>query len=403
MFSSRTLFKSRFRTHVKEMIRYLQYILNGHIAIALLFLIAAGAVYYQQLLTQIPEDFPIAFVVSVLFSLVALHNPVQNLLKEPDLIFLLPKEKALAPYFNYTLIYSFVIQLYLVAILASVLAPLYDVGDYSLSYTLLVGIFILMKGWHFLAGWWMLRQRQPLIRFLNQALRFGFQLALFYSMINGYQLMVVVFLVSLFALFFYNYHLTYHKPLAMDLLIDKDQKRMQRFYALASLFTEVPHLKSHVKKRKIIVQLLKKRVPFKQDAAYVYLYRIAFVRAGDYFGIYTRVIILSLFVLAYASNVWMIAALTVAFLYIVGIQLMTLFSHFKAQLWLDLYPVGKKTREKAVSQLIEQLLWVQLVVYQVLLISQNVSFSILSFLFGSVFIIGFTRFYIDRMLKRTES
>src|SRR5690625_4768328 len=116
---SKQLFKERFSAHLKETIRYLQYILNGHLAIAILFLIGAGAVFYQQLLTQLPDNFPTDWIVSLLFALVALYNPIQNLLKEADLVFLFPAEKKLTRYFNLTLWYSFLTQLYLVAIVAA--------------------------------------------------------------------------------------------------------------------------------------------------------------------------------------------------------------------------------------------------------------------------------------------
>src|SRR5690625_1114044 len=107
---SKALFKERLTAHIKEVVLYSQYILNGHIAIAILFLIGAGAVFYQQLLTQLPANFPTDWVISIAFALVALYNPIQNLLKEADLIYLFPAEKRLTPYFNYTLCYSFLTQ-----------------------------------------------------------------------------------------------------------------------------------------------------------------------------------------------------------------------------------------------------------------------------------------------------
>ena len=135
---SKALFKKRLKTHIKELVRYSQYILNGHIAIAILFLIGAGAVFYQQLLTQLPETFPTDWIISILFGLVALYNPIQNLLKEADLVYLFPAEKKLTSYFNYTLMYSFLTQLYLLAIVAAALAPLYQASSLNQSYQALV-------------------------------------------------------------------------------------------------------------------------------------------------------------------------------------------------------------------------------------------------------------------------
>src|SRR5690554_3670002 len=159
MMDSKKLFKERFSAHVKETIRYLQFILNGHLAIAILFLIGAGAVFYQQLLNQLPENFPTDWIVSGLFVLVALYNPIQNLLKEADLVFLFPAEKKLTQYFNFTLLYSFITQLYLVAIVVAALAPLYQASRLAQSYLVIIFMLVFFKGWHFLLNWWLLRVR----------------------------------------------------------------------------------------------------------------------------------------------------------------------------------------------------------------------------------------------------
>jgi len=58
MFDSHAFFKRRLSAHVKELSRYLRYIFNGHMAVAMLFFISALAYYYQQWLAQLSEQFP---------------------------------------------------------------------------------------------------------------------------------------------------------------------------------------------------------------------------------------------------------------------------------------------------------------------------------------------------------
>ena len=70
MFDSVQFFKQRFKEHLKELNRYLRYIFNGHIAFALFFFISAFAVYYQKLLQELPDDFPAALLMGVVFGLV---------------------------------------------------------------------------------------------------------------------------------------------------------------------------------------------------------------------------------------------------------------------------------------------------------------------------------------------
>ncbi len=57
MFDAHTFFKQRFAAHMKETSRYLRYIFNGHIAVAMLFL-------FQRLLITIrdgSQNFPSTF------------------------------------------------------------------------------------------------------------------------------------------------------------------------------------------------------------------------------------------------------------------------------------------------------------------------------------------------------
>src|SRR5690625_1735053 len=114
MFDSHAFYKKRLSSHIKELSRYLRYIFNGHLAFASFFLVAALAYYYQAWLAQLPENFPTAIIIGISFGLVVSYSPVRTLLKEPDLVFLIVAEDKMSAYFRNTLIYSFVIQLYIV-------------------------------------------------------------------------------------------------------------------------------------------------------------------------------------------------------------------------------------------------------------------------------------------------
>src|SRR5699024_1387441 len=99
MFDSHAFFKKRFSSHLKEMGRYTRYMFNEHIAIAMIFFIAAFAYYYQGWLRDIPDDFPAGIVIGVAFGLILSYSPVSTLLKEPDLFFLITAEKKMTAYF----------------------------------------------------------------------------------------------------------------------------------------------------------------------------------------------------------------------------------------------------------------------------------------------------------------
>ena len=125
MFDSHDLFKKRFSAHMRETSRYLRYIFNGHIAVAMFFLISAVSVYYQQWLAQLPADFPSVWIIGITFGLIVSYAPVSTLLQEPDLVFLIPAEHKMNDYFRNTLIYSFVNQLLPILFVVAALSPLY--------------------------------------------------------------------------------------------------------------------------------------------------------------------------------------------------------------------------------------------------------------------------------------
>lgn len=62
---------------------------------------------------------------AVLFSLVLTSSYVRTLLKEADLVFLLPLESKMEPYLKQAFVYSYVSQLFPLIALSIVAMPLY--------------------------------------------------------------------------------------------------------------------------------------------------------------------------------------------------------------------------------------------------------------------------------------
>jgi len=396
---SKALFKERLTAHIKEVVRYSQYILNGHIAIAILFLIGAGAVFYQQLLTQLPANFPTDWVISIAFALVALYNPIQNLLKEADLIYLFPAEKRLTPYFNYTLWYSFLTQLYVFALVAAALAPLYQASSLNQSYNVLVFLLLFFKVWHFLLNWWMLRVRDKTINRLEKMVRYLLQWVIFISFINGYTIAAGLVTVALFGYVFYFYRYSHRYALAWDQLIEKDQQKMQSFYRFASMFTDVPHFKAKIKKRRLLVRWFTSRLPFKQSYTYHFLYRMTFLRSADYFGLYVRLTVIASVFMIYFNHALLIFSLLVLILFVTGIQLIPLWYHHRTNVWQELYPVPTAERQLAVQRLIEQLLGIQLLIMALVIwLSTDHWLMISAFVIGIIFTFGFSRLYVASKL-----
>lgn len=404
MFNANQLFKERFRAYIKETSRYLQYMLNGHTAIAILFFISAGAYYYQQVLAELPANFPTAWLMAAFFALVATYSPNQTFLKEADLVFILPAEHRMDKYFRNALLYSYGIQLYLVILVLAALAPLYFTSypkETGSTYFLFGLVLLIIKAWNIIATWWMLKIRDKTSRLVDYGVRFSVQVVLFYFFITGEHIFAAITTIILFGVFAYNYYLSNkQKVLAWDLLVEKDRMRMRSFYRLANMFTDVPHLKTQIKKRHALVYFFTSRLPFKQVKTYDYLYRITSIRSGDYFGMYIRLLIIGGLVLYYVPNQWMAILFGILFLYLTGLQLMAMWYHHRTILWMDLYPVTKAVRKCSFVTWMYQLMIAQSVLYAAVFyfLSADIFGMVMMLVGGMVFSIIFVQAYVKNKL-----
>lgn len=402
MFDSHKFYMKRLSAHVKETSRYLKYIFNGHIAVAMLFLISALAFYYQQWLTQLPDNFPTAWVIGIIFGLLVTYSPVRTLLQEPDLMFLIAAEQKMSAYFRNSLVYSFVIQLYHVALISAALGPLYfhTYDDrQGQMYLLTILVIIIIKGWNLIANWWMLKVRNKRVRQRDLITRFFFNCAIFYFLVRGELLFAGIVTIVFVLLFLNSYRMSRSQDgIAWDILVEKDLSSMQTFYRIANMFTDVPHVKSPVRKRTWLTRLIS-RVPFMKKHTYDYLYRLSFVRIGDYLGMYIRLLIIGGLFIYFIPNSWMKILFALLFLYMSSFQMITLYDHHRTIVWLDLYPIEQKVRQDSLLKLLVQLSVMKAVIFSLLfLLFQDYLGFLLTFLGGILFTVLFMKLYVERKL-----
>ncbi|UJL47578.1 ABC transporter permease [Virgibacillus sp. NKC19-16] len=402
MFNSHEFFKQRLSAHMKELSRYLRYMFNGHLMIALFFFISVVAVYYQQWLAQLSEDFPTSLIIGALLGLLVSYSPVRTLLKEPDLVFLIAAESKMNAYFRNSLIYSFVIQLYVILLVVAALGPLYfaEFPDRSGNmYLLTIAIVLLFKVGNLIANWWMLKVREPGIRQVDLTVRTLLNITVFYFIIQGNMLMAGITTVLFTGVFLYDLNVSRKQPgVVWDLLVEKDQIRMQSFYRIANMFADVPHLKNRIKKRQWLVSMVS-RLPFTQSHTFDYLYRITFVRSGDYLGMYIRLIIIGGLFIYFIPNVWVQILFVILFLYLSCFQMMTLYQHHRTTMWLDIYPVGKAYRQQSLVKLLFQLTLFQTVLFSLLfLFMQEYAGFVIALVSGTVFTFMFINGYVKSKL-----
>lgn len=404
MFNPLLLFNERLSKHFKETSRYLRYIFNGHTAIAMFFLVSAISIYYQQGLQHLPENFPTAWLIGIILGIMVTFIPVRTFLQEPDIVFLMPAEHKMGPFFRKALFYSYIVYAFFMVFLIAALSPLYFHSfpeQRGIDFLLLIIVVFIFQGWNLSVNWWMLKVRDMRRRRIDQITRLVVNVVAFYFMFQGHLLYAAIATVIMIGLFLYAYRIGHQsKGIAWEDLISRDRYRMQFFYQIANMFTEVPHVKSKVKKRNWLVNLIA-NVPFQNKYTYAYLYRITFVRSGDYFGMYLRLIIIGALLIYFVPNEWLKIIFALLFLYLSSFQMVALTFHYRTNIWPDLYPVDKQNQQKSLSALFFQLAVIQTIIYSIIfLLIGNYLFAALTLIVGSIFSSLFTNYYVKAKLKK---
>jgi ABC-2 type transport system permease protein len=379
--------------------RYLRLIFNDHLKLVLIFLVGAGAFYYQQWLQTLPEDFPSAFVLAILLSIALTRSPIRTFLKEADLVFLLPLETKLSGYFWYSKAYSFFIQCYIVTLLFAALLPLYLYVEKSSILSILIMLFVLymVKAWNVFMTWNIQYFIENSIRFSDAIIRFTVNFVFCYFLFSQAPLfyLVVIGLIMLSLLFYFDRFTSAKKRLKWEQLIELESKRMMMFYRIANLFTDVPTVKEQVRKRSWL-NWLTTRIPFSSEGTYKYLFIRTFIRSSDYFGIYLRLLIIGGTLLYFLPFGYAKLIIYLFFCYLSGFQLLPLYRHHATKIWVDLYPLSKEDKHESFLYILRRLLYINGVLLAVVPLAAGQwiisGFALfLGFIFNYFFVCYFTK------------
>jgi ABC-2 type transport system permease protein len=397
-----TLWKQRLQQYVADTRKYLKYMLNDHLKIVLIFILGGAAYYYQLWLKGLPPSFPAAVLMAIIMGLTLTAGGVRTFLKPADIVFLLPLETRMRPYFIKSFFFSFAFQVYLLLIVTAALAPLY-VKATGHTYGSILSIFFVLltiKFVNFWMIWHMTYFEESSANWTDFLVRFALNGAFAYLLFSGahlaFLLAVAVIILSLAS---YYYVITKKKPLKWEHLIDLETKRMMFFYRLANLFTDVPNIKDKVKRRAYADWMLA-RIPFSQSASYHFLYARTFLRAGDYAGLVVRLTVIGGIVLLAAPLQYGNIVILIITLYLTGFQLIPLWKHHAYTLWVSLYPVKEKDREQAFLALLQVILSVQTILLSLFVMFTDMAVGIAACIGGLVFSQLFVKAYVRSRIKK---
>ncbi|WP_096201470.1 ABC transporter permease [Bacillus sp. FJAT-45350] len=383
------LWNIRVKEYWNEAIRYLRLIGNSGFLFTIYLLIIIGGYYYSVFLSWLPESAPVPLFFTLFFAFYLNRSPVRTFVKHGDLVFLLPLEPRLKSYFRASLIYSFIFQAFVIILFFIVLGPLFTqrIVDERMVYYMTLILLLFVKFWNVHSSWYeqMLPSQQE--RFWHACLRFAinvsFTFLLFVQASFTYLAAIGVLMVVL-SLVYYR-KLSLKHSLKWEHLLEVEERMLTLFYRVANAFTDVPKLRSTVKRR-MWVNAIVDFIPFNKRSTFSRLYIKSFVRANDYFGVYIRLLVIAAILLAVVPEGFIRLLVFLLFLYMSGLQLSTLWHHHDTKIWVNLYPIKKESKTSAFSFVVFVLLVIKTIILSAYLfvLGEGLN-SILLLLIGAIF------------------
>jgi len=338
------LWQERRTAHLKTVSRYMIYVGRSGFFLFLLAAILGLSYLYGQKLVRLPDTFPHTLVLVVCLTPFIAFSPVRTLLKEADLVFLLPLEDRIGPYFRGALLYSGSIQSFVAVLAATAAMPLYrhGYGDEAQPFAALAAFALLLKIANLLGHWLESglthgghRAGYRIVRWIATAallaawFRFGFAAA-------------AAMLPAVSAGMFVWARSSRRMPVNWTYLLAKEAAHRTAMLLFFNMFIDVPELPSRMKPRRAIARLAN-LVPFRQDEAYRYLYVLTLIRS-ELFGIVARLTAIAFVLLLLIDNRSVWAGVFILFQAITGMQLSTLGRYHRHSVWPDLYPMPNSHR-----------------------------------------------------------
>lgn len=401
------LFKKRYSLYMKNLLKYARHIINDHFVLVFFLLIGVGGYTYSQFLETIAYGMvgP-RILVLFLFFILTSAGSITLLLEPADSIFLLPKEREFRGVFKRLTARSFASQMISTALLTFVTFPIF-VTTLNVSTTDSIFIFLTLASLKWLN---LLTKIYPFF-YTHQKqefkLEFSMQLIKILTLVSllFIQIRTTAIIITAIALFsayqFFTEKIYFNQFFKWEIMIEKEERRMQRIYRFIQMFVDVPHMKTRIRRLAWLDKPLNWLSQHYPTAPYYYILRTV-TRNSEYSLLILRVTIVGMLLLAVTESFGTVLLLGILFLYIIGFQLIPLVNEINRTPQFQIYPVSEKMKVEAVYRIIFQILsFVSIFLALASLYTQGLRGFILV-LIGIVFSYFFSHFYAPRRLKRVK-
>jgi ABC-2 type transport system permease protein len=364
MIDVKKLWRKRRNAHLTQTLKYFSLMANSGLIVSLILLIIVGSIYYAKLLKALPQDFPAVLILTVLFSFWLTKSPIRTLLKEGDLVFLLPVESGMKHYFSKSLSASIASGSFSTLFLFTLTWPIVQVfiTDGWEMYVFLAFFLITAKTFNLYVSWEERRLPYKSHQMNYRIMRFIVNFVYVYLLFSE----AYIFLIAMFAIMYVlkNFVFDFFKKMhgyQWELLLAEEQTLKMKGYRLVNYFTDVPALKQTVHKRPLLNSL--GTFSFKKKNMMPALFMKTFIRSGDYLGLYIRLILIGFLFLYLVPAGWWQIAVVLLFFQMFSLQLFTLYTQYRWNVIFNIYPIKPNVKIAAFVKWLRGLILLQGIVY----------------------------------------
>ncbi|QIL49764.1 ABC transporter permease [Vagococcus hydrophili] len=363
--------------------------------------------YYSEFVKSLTPDFFIArpFVL-IIWSLCLLVGKLATLLKEPDMIFLLPKERQMTTYlktaFKSSILIPFSVLLLVVGITMPLLVATSNIG-FSDFYLLLLNVWLLKLAHLLIQLQNIYLNTEKKTKIEGMLLSLGTLGSIAVNLYIAPWMGLIISILVLAVVYLETGKVIKVNPLNWEKAITLERKRLKKIYSFINLFTDVPGLQSDIKRRAYLDGVLNK-IKKEQGQTYNYLYARVFLRGTEYSGLVLRLTIIGGLALFFSDQMILDGIISALFVYLIGFQLLPIYSEFDYMLMTQLYPVKNEEKMKAVEKLLIKILMSVITIFSVIVMIR------LQDKVGGAIIVGilllegivFTKLYAPKRLKKLD-
>lgn len=272
-----TLWDVRVQKFYQHMFRY--YSVVGANVVYFFLIISSIFIYYFHIFLQwLPPEITVEVILSLFVVFILKRTKVRTFVKRADIVFLLPLEWGLRPYFLKSLLYCLVMDALKLIVFMTVFLSLFL---HTTPFSFFILIFIVgIVAYNTLMKWdeqWLENRVQFVFHRLH---RFSSIYLMFYFFLKNDWIFVLVLMGANFVyLIFYRRN----RGLNWDWLIEEEESALLRNYKFINMFMDVSNLKRSFRNRRLLTMLLKRCIPYSRKNTFFYLYSHLFVRYNDYF------------------------------------------------------------------------------------------------------------------------